>query len=272
MGTISHNQVPYLPHTEMNPDDFSSNAPGTIVRHLSGYRAFVPHPLPPTDLPFSWELASRLSEADRAVAQLAGIARALPNVRLLVAPFVRREAVLSSRIEGTRAGVTDIARHEAGVDGEDTAAAQADTQEVVNYIRALEHGLSRLDALPISLRLVREIHETLMQGVRGEHLTPGEFRRSQNWIGRPGSTSKRCHLCSAAGRGDGGGARTVGSVSARRGHALTAARSAGSHPLPVRGHSSVFGRQRARGAASYFAPFIGVGHLAGAAFVLVGLV
>lgn len=144
----------------------------------------MPQPLPP---PIEWsaELAAQLSAADRAVGQLAGEGRRLPNPHLLVRPFVRREAVLSSRIEGTQATLGELLAAEAGAAVDRSP---ADLREVANYVVALEHGVTRLADLPLSLRLVRELHERLMRGVRGDAATPGEFRRSQNWIGGPGST------------------------------------------------------------------------------------
>jgi Fic family protein len=127
-----------------------------------------------------------LSRADAALSELSGLGRHLPHPHLLIAPYVRREAVLSSRIEGTTASLADLLLDEAtGGAGSDVP---ADVQEVRNYMRALEHGIVRLTELPLSLRLVRELHERLMNGVRGDRATPGEFRRSQNWIGAPGST------------------------------------------------------------------------------------
>jgi len=131
------------------------------------------------------ELVRALSDADRLIGRLAGEGRRLPNPHLLIRPFVRREAVLSSRIEGTQATLGELLAAEAGasVDG-----SPADLREVGNYVVALEHGLKRLRTLPLSLRLTRELHAKLMAGVRGDHATPGEFRRSQNWIGRPGAT------------------------------------------------------------------------------------
>jgi Fic family protein len=110
----------------------------------------------------------------------------LPNPHLLIAPYLRREAVLSSRIEGTKASLSDLLLNEAEADR--PRGANDDVREVRNYVAALEHGLKRLNTLPLSLRLVREIHERLMKGVRGDRATPGEFRRSQNWIGPSGST------------------------------------------------------------------------------------
>jgi Fic family protein len=130
-------------------------------------------------------LTRRLSEADRSLSELGGLARNLPNPHLLINPFLRREAVLSSRIEGTQASLSDLFFFEAA----ETAPVSApDVREVLNYVLALEHGLARLATLPVSLRLIREMHAKLMEGVRGESFTPGEFRTSQNWIGPPGCT------------------------------------------------------------------------------------
>ena len=168
----------------MQPSDFTGDKTGQLIKTLQGYWAFVPDPLPPP-LSLSWELAGKISEADRALSELAGVARTLPNPHLLIAPFIRREAVLSSRIEGTQASLSDLFFFEAS----GTIPSQVpDVQEVLNYVKALEYGLERLKDLPISLRLFREVHERLIDGVRGEHLTPGEFRHSQNWIGPPGCT------------------------------------------------------------------------------------
>lgn len=164
--------------------DFTQDKAGRLVKTHQGYWAFVPDPLPPK-LDLSWALVSQLSEADRALSELAGVARTLPNPHLLINPFIRREAVLSSRIEGTQASLSDLLFFEASGSIEQKA---PDVLEVANYVKALEYGLGRLADLPVSLRLIRETHEHLMSGVRGEHLTPGEFRRSQNWIGPPGCT------------------------------------------------------------------------------------
>jgi Fic family protein len=127
-----------------------------------------------------------LSEADRALGELAGLGRAVPNPHLLIRPFVRREAVLSSRIEGTQASLSELYAYEAVQPA--LSEPTPDVREVYNYVRALEYGLERLASLPLSLRLIRELHALLMEGVRGERQTPGEFRRLQNWIGPPGST------------------------------------------------------------------------------------
>jgi Fic family protein len=175
----------------MNPDRFQSSPAGKVIKVGRGDVAtwtFVPHPLPP-DLTPDWDLITLLSEADRALSGLAGVGRTLPNPHLLIGPFVRREAVLSSRIEGTITDITDLYAYEAGqlpLPGFDAAPPKADAQEVLNYVRALEFGLERVRTLPISLRLMRELHAKLLTGVRGQHATPGEFRRTQNWIGPPG--------------------------------------------------------------------------------------
>ncbi len=149
-----------------------------------GYRAYVPAPLPP---PLTWDggLIAALSNADRTVGALAGEGRRLPNPHLLIRPFVRQEAVLSSRIEGTQATLGELLIAEAAAPYH---AGPDDVGEVANYVTALEYGLLRLEELPLSLRLVRELHDRLMRGVRGDIAAPGEFRRSQNWIGRPGCT------------------------------------------------------------------------------------
>ncbi len=115
----------------------------------------------------------------------------MPNPHLLIGPFVRREAVLSSRIEGTQADIADLYAYEVGqlpLPGLEPAPPESDVREVLNYVRALEYGLKRLATLPVSLRLIRELHERLMADVRGEHATPGEFRSRQNWIGPPNCT------------------------------------------------------------------------------------
>lgn len=156
------------------------------MQTAQGFPAFVPAPLPPA-LAFDLPLTLALSHADAALSELSGLGRVLPNPHLLIAPYLRREAVLSSRIEGTQASLADLLAQEAG---QPAHAPADDVQEVRNYVTALEYGVERLQTLPLSLRLVRELHERLMEGVRGDHATPGEFRRSQNWIGPPGSTAQ----------------------------------------------------------------------------------
>lgn len=169
----------------MKKTDFKARDTGRIIKTPEGYYAFVPATLPPK-LDYSEKLVMALSRADSALGELSGLSRNLPNPYLLIAPYVRREAVLSSRIEGTQADLADLLMDEAAEEG--SPSVDADVQEVRNYVVALEYGIQRLGKLPLSLRLVRELHEKLMTGVRGNAATPGEFRRSQNWIGPPGST------------------------------------------------------------------------------------
>jgi Fic family protein len=159
-------------------------SPGRWLKIAGGTRAFVPNPLPPS-LNYSRRLVHALSDADRLVGRLAGEGRRLPNPHVLIRPFVRREAVLSSRIEGTQATLGELMAAEAGAVVERSP---DDLREVGNYVVAMEYGIKRLNTLPLSLRLVCELHEKLLHGVRGGHATPGEFRKTQNWIGPPGST------------------------------------------------------------------------------------
>ncbi|MGH9363445.1 MAG: Fic family protein [Thermoanaerobaculia bacterium] len=170
----------------MNANDFQAPAAGRLVAAPGGHLAFVPAPLPPP-LEFSPELALLLSRADAALGELSGSGRLLPNPHLLIAPYLRREAVLSSRIEGTLTALPELLLDEAAHEGVPRDLPE-DLREVRNYVAALEYGVQRLAELPLSLRLVRELHERLMRGVRGDRATPGEFRRTQNWIGPPGST------------------------------------------------------------------------------------
>jgi len=168
----------------MQRTDFKESASGRLLRNERGYWAFVPNPLPPA-IPASWELAAVTSQADRALSRLAGAGQNLPNPHLLIHPFMRREAVLSSRIEGTQASLADLLLFEGS---KENLQRTPDVREVFNYVLALEQTRERMKKLPLSLRLIREMHARLLQGVRGERLTPGEFRRSQNWIGPPGCT------------------------------------------------------------------------------------
>lgn len=157
---------------------------GKKIKCPEGYYAFVPNPLPP-QMEWNDRLARHLSDADRLIGQLASIGSTLLNPHLLIRPFVRREAVLSSRIEGTQTSLAELFADEAGAQTDQN---RSDLKEVENYVKALEFGIKRLDKLPLSLRLICEIHEQLMKGVRGNIATPGEFRRSQNWIGVAGCT------------------------------------------------------------------------------------
>ncbi len=164
---------------------------GVFLKQASGYVAFIPRPLPP-DPPvhIDSELAHFLSEADRALGRLDGITSVLPNPDLFVGMYVRQEAVLSSQIEGTQSTLEDVLQFEINAHGESVP---KDASEVVNYVHAMNFGLERLDKLPLSLRLIREIHAELLCGTRGSNREPGEFRRTQNWIGPAG-----CDLTTAA--------------------------------------------------------------------------
>jgi Fic family protein len=160
----------------------ASTRAGRYERQPQGYRSFVPEPLPPRDLRIDPELQALVSQADLALGRLDGAVRLLPDPDLFVAQYVRREAVLSSQIEGTQASLVDVLEYEAL---RERAEKRLDVEEVVNYIAAMNHGLWLLKRLPLSRRLLSEVHAVLMKDVRGGEpsKTPGEFRRSQNWIG-----------------------------------------------------------------------------------------
>lgn len=159
---------------------------GHYVQQSTGYRAFMPAPLPPDPpVALQGELPGLLSQADRALGRLDGSVLTLPNPDLFILMYVRKEAVLSSQIEGTQSSLQDLLAAEAALYDEHRP---HDVEEVINYVRAMNLGLVRLAELPVSVRLVREIHAELMRGVRGGRLQPGELRRSQNWIGPAGCT------------------------------------------------------------------------------------
>ena len=160
----------------------SSSWSGRLVPTIDDQRAFVPNPLP-RELAMSPRLVSLLDRTSRTVGELAGVGETIPNPHILIRPLLRREAVLSSRIEGTVASLSEVFAYEAG----SRRAADADVAEVVNYVVALEYGIERLNSLPISFRLVNELHERLLAGVRGQDKGPGEFRKQQVWIGVPNS-------------------------------------------------------------------------------------
>lgn len=162
------------------------NRAGRYVRQLGGYRAFLPAPLPPEPpIRLSGNIQSLLSRADLALGRLDGSIQILPNPDLFVYMYVRKEAVLSSQIEGTQSSLQDLLSAEAQIFAPERP---RDVDEVVNYVRAMNHGLARIEDLPVSVRLIREIHAELLADVRGSHLTPGELRQSQNWIGPAGCT------------------------------------------------------------------------------------
>jgi Fic family protein len=159
---------------------------GRYIKQSAGYRAFIPTSLPPKPpIAYDNELTRLLSNADRALGRLDGVASVLPNPDLFVSMYVRHEAVLSSQIEGTQSTLEDVVQFE--MEG-GTIDGPKDVEEVVNYVAAMNYGLQRLTALPLSKRLLCEIHRKLMRGVRGAERQPGEFRISQNWIGPPGCT------------------------------------------------------------------------------------
>ena len=160
-----------------------SNIPGKKMPQ-GGYAALVPAPLPPK-LDWTPRLIRVLSDADRLIGKLAGEGGRLPNPHILMRPFLQREAVLSSKIEGTQATLGELLAAEAGVAVDRSP---DDLREVGNYVVALEHGILLLKELPLCVRFIRELHEKLMTGVRGQQAMPGRFRKIQNWIGKPGST------------------------------------------------------------------------------------
>ena len=155
---------------------------GRLVSIEDGQQAFVPDSLP-RDIELTSSLIYRLDEASRAIATLAGVGETIPNPHLLIRPFVRREAILSSRIEGTQASLSDLFLYEAS----STARPRGDVAEVANYVRALEHGLARLEELPICVRLNNEMHGVLLSKVRGSGTHGGELRTTQVWIGPAGT-------------------------------------------------------------------------------------
>lgn len=165
-----------------------SNRAGKYATYLSGelaYKAFEPNPLPPIPpIDMDDEMVSLLTQAHRALGRLDGMSGQILDVGLFVAMYVRKEALLSSQIEGTQATLDDI------LDPEITENASLDVADVVNYIKAMHFAIERLEVLPLSNRLIKEMHTTLLTGVRGQERNPGEFRRTQNWIGPPGGMLK----------------------------------------------------------------------------------
>ena len=168
----------------MRADQFQSRRAGQLVKAQRGtsaeFLAFHPAPVP-RELNLTSELILALSEADQALGRLAGLGGQLPNPHILIRPYLRREAIASTRIEGTQSTLGEVLSAEAQLLPE-----TADVREVLNYVRSLELGLQRLKVLPLSNRLLREMHSELMRGVRGAERTPGEFRTSPNWIGGRG--------------------------------------------------------------------------------------
>ena len=154
---------------------------GRYVFQPSGYRAFIPEPLPPEPpVNLTGDLLGRLSEAQLALGRLDGSIQTLPDPDLLVFMYVRKEAVLSSQIEGTQSSLQDVLNAQARIFSQ---LQPNDVDEVINYVAAMNYGLERIKEFPLSIRLIREIHQRLLQGVRGSRLQPGDLRTSQNWIG-----------------------------------------------------------------------------------------
>lgn len=163
------------------------NRSGQYITQLTGYKAFIPSSLPPIpDIKIDGPLHQLLANANIGLGRLDTMGHLLPNLEHIIAMYVRKEALLSSQIEGTQASLEDIFEYESNIPVKNLD----DVQEVINYIKALNHGLKRLEEFPMSLRLIKEIHQILLTGTRDQGKTPGEFKRSQNWIGAPGSTLK----------------------------------------------------------------------------------
>lgn len=158
---------------------------GKFITQASGYKAFFPSDLPPVPpIHLENEIQHLLTDANIAIGKLDMMGYLVPNLDHMIAVYVRKEALLSSQIEGTQASLEDIFEYESKIPVKNVN----DVKEVVNYIAALQQGIKRLETFPMSIRLIKEIHEILLKGARGQEKTPGEFRRSQNWIGPAGST------------------------------------------------------------------------------------
>ncbi len=161
---------------------------GEFVTNLSGdmaYQSFKPSPLPPNpELNINSDIVKKLVEANRDLVRLDTAAKLIPNVELFISMYVRKEALISSQIEGTQCTLDDVL--DPDVDGN----TNLDVGDVINYVRACTYAIGRLEKLPLCNRLLREIHQELLAGVRGQEKNPGEFRRSQNWIGAANCTLK----------------------------------------------------------------------------------
>lgn len=167
----------------------SANRSGRFIAQPEGYAAFVPNPLPPNPpLALDASLLGLLEDAVAELGRLDGVAKVIPDPDFFVSMYVRREAVLSSQIEGTQSTLEDLLERELE---DDEAYPLSDVLDIVNYVRAMNFGLERIETLPLSLRLIREIHKELLRDGRGSKATPGEFRQSQNWIGPQGATLRQ---------------------------------------------------------------------------------
>ncbi len=173
----------------MNINDFKSNRAGQVVTQISGYKAFIPKSLPPEPpLQLDIETINLLSKATLLIGRLNGLASIIKDPELFVYLYVRKEALLSSQIEGTQCSLEDLLETPPEGREKTVPRIRKDVEEVSNYVSAMNYGLNRIKELPISSRLLKELHKILMSGVRGANKTPGEFRESQNWIGPPGAT------------------------------------------------------------------------------------
>lgn len=159
------------------------NRSGSYIQQSAGYRAFIPSLLPPAPpIRIEGDLQKLLSKADMSLARLDGMCHILPNADLFISMYVRKEALLSTQIEGTQASLENLFEYESGEKPENIN----DVSEVVNYVKALNYGIERLGSFPMSIRVLKEIHAVLLEGVRGGEKTPGEFKKAQNWIGPAG--------------------------------------------------------------------------------------
>jgi len=153
---------------------------GQYLQQVTGYKAFIPNPLtPPPTIKIIPEREKLIKQAENGLIQLSGVGFLLPNPDLFITMAIRKEALLSSQIEGTQATMTDVLTYETWED----VANFDDVEEVVNYIKALKSSIAMLDRLPLGVRVIQSAHAILLQGERGKNKMPGEFRRSQNWIG-----------------------------------------------------------------------------------------
>jgi len=245
------------------PEDFAANAPGRIIRSVLGHWTFTPNPLPPPlsiDLP----LVRKLSEADQALGQLAGVGRRLPNPHLLIRPFISREAVLSSRIEGTVTSLDQLFLFEAQPD---EIHHPADAEEVLNYVLAVEHGLEQIRrGFPFSLHLLREVHKILMQGGSRSRETSGRNPFASGPARSSGADLRECSLRPSLSYQPGTAPGRLRSLSPRRTR-IAAHHSASPDALPIRDDPSVQRRQRPRGTAPHYAYAVRAALLARAAAV-----
>lgn len=175
----------YLQRVIIDGEPMRSDRAGATILQKEGYEVFIPEPLPPEDLDIDEGLQLLLSKADGALARLDGVTYVLPNPDLFVAMYMKKEALLSSQIEGTQASLQGVLEFEAKIKPKDDI---SDIREVMNYLKAMDHGIEKLEFADFSLELMNEIHRFLIKGTRGTHKLPGELRKIQNWIGPPGGT------------------------------------------------------------------------------------